>query len=215
MAKVVKFEVVDLPKIYLVGKEERYNIEVHMKGDNRVPALWDRCFADGTFSTLEKQSDFIYDPSYVGLMIDWDMGYGNFSYICGMLFKEGVTVPEGFVLREINAGKAGLCWIKGKDTADIFSHAHSLTEQAIKNSGLIPDFMSWSMELYNCPRFTAPDENGEIILDYYIPINQSYESLGNRFVSSLLATYPPFKPVRIAVQAKAHKGRCMTFCMIA
>jgi len=33
--------------------------------------------------------------------IDWDTGYGTFSYICGMLFKEGVTVPEGYVMREI------------------------------------------------------------------------------------------------------------------
>ncbi len=195
MAKVVKFEILDMPKVYLVGKEKQYNIEAHLKGENQIPALWDRCFTDGTFSTLEKQSDFIYDPSYVGLMIDWDMGYGKFSYICGMLFKEGVTVPEGFVLREINAGKVGLCWIKGKETADIFSHAHGLTEQAIKDSGLCPDFMSWSMELYNCPRFTAPDETGEIILDYYMPIGQAYESLGNRIFASLLATYPPFKPV--------------------
>lgn len=27
----------------------------------------------------------------------------------------------------------------------------------------------WCMKLYNCPRFTTPMDNGEIILDYYIP----------------------------------------------
>jgi hypothetical protein len=27
----------------------------------------------------------------------------------------------------------------------------------------------WCMELYACPRFKRPDENGNVILDYYIP----------------------------------------------
>lgn len=169
MAKLIKFEVVELPRIYLVGKELRYNMEEHMKGDNRIPAFWYKCFADNIFSILEKQPDYILDPAYVGLMMDWDKGDGNFSYICGMLFKEGVTVPEGFVLREIGTEKAGLSWIKGKDTADVCSNAHVLTEQAIKEAGLRSDRMKWCMELYNCPRFTTPDEDGQIILDYYIP----------------------------------------------
>lgn len=169
MAKLIKFEVKQLPKIYLVGKELRYDMEVHMKGDNRIPAFWEKCFAENIFSTLEKQSDYVYDTAYVGVMIDWDKGDGNFSYICGMLFKEGIPAPEGFVLREIAAGKVGLSWIKGKDTADVCSNAHVLTEQAIKDAGFPYDKIKWCMELYNCPRFTTPDENGEIILDYYIP----------------------------------------------
>jgi len=169
VAKLIKFEVKELPKIYLVGKELRYDMEVHMKGDNRIPAFWEKCFAENIFSTLEKQSDYVYDPAYVGVMMDWDKGDGNFSYICGMLFKEGISAPEGFVLREIAAGKVGLSWIKGKDTADVCSNAHVLTEQALKDAGFRYDKIKWCMELYNCPRFTTPDENGEIILDYYIP----------------------------------------------
>lgn len=169
MAKLIKFEIIELPKIYLVGKELRYSMEVHMKGDNRIPAFWGKCFTDGIFCTLEAQPDYIYDPAYVGVMMDWDKGDGDFSYICGMLFKEAIPVPEGFVLREINAGKVGVSWIKGKDTADVCSNAHTLTEQAIKDAGFNFDKMKWCMELYNCPRFTTPDEIGEIILDYYIP----------------------------------------------
>lgn len=169
MAKLIKFEVDKLPKLYLVGKELRYNMEALMKGDNRIPAFWDKCFTDEVFSTLEKQSEFIFNNAYVGVMMDWDMGDGDFSYICGMLFNEGVTAPEGFVLREIEATKVGIGWIKGKDTADVCSNAHVLTEQEIKDVGLCTGKMKWCMELYNCPRFTTPDENGEIILDYYIP----------------------------------------------
>lgn len=195
MASLFKFEIVELPKIYLVGKESKYNIELHIKGDNRIPAFWDKCLADGTFPVLEKKSEHICEPAYVGTTIDWDMGYGTFSYICGMLFKEAVTVPDGYVMRELGAEKVGLCWIKGKNTEDVCSNAHRLAEQAIKSNGFYPNQMKWTMELFNNPRYTTPDENGEIILDYYIPLAQSFESLGKRIIHPYLAAYPAFKPV--------------------
>lgn len=196
MAKVIHFEVVDLPKVYLVGKEIRHNIEDYIKGNNRIPAFWDECLADGTFLALEKQQSYIYEPAYVGACIDWDSGYGTFSYICGMLFKEGVTVPEGYVLREIGEEKIGMCWIKGKDAADVTGSAHTLTMQAIRNAGLCPNQMRWSMQLFTSSRFSIPDEKGEVILDYYIPLAKSFESLGKRFVDAFLVTYPAFKPVK-------------------
>jgi hypothetical protein len=196
MAKIIKFEVVDLPKIYLVGKEIRHNIEDFTKGNSRIPAFWDKCLADGTFSVLEKQQNHRYEPAYVGACIDWDTGYGTFSYICGMLFKEGVTVPDGYAIREIGGEKIGVCWIKGKDAADVTSSAHELTMQAIRNAGLCPNQMKWSMQLFTNPRFSTPDEKGEVILDYYMPIARSFESLGKRFVNSCLETYPAFKPVK-------------------
>ncbi len=196
MARLIKFEVVELPKIYLVGKEVKYTIEVHKKGDNRISAFWDKCLADGTFSALEKQQEYVYQPAYVGTCIYSDMGYGNFSYICGMLFKQGVTVPEGYVVHEIGEEKIGVCWIKGKDAADVCSNAHEITMQAIKNNGLCPNQMKWSMQLFTNPRFTIPDANGEVILDYYIPLAQSFDSLGKRVIYPYLATYPIFKPVK-------------------
>ncbi len=171
MSELIKFEVKRLPGIKLVGKELRYNMEAHMKGDNRIPAFWDKSFSDGIFSLLEEQTDFIFDSAYVGVMIDWDKGDGDFSYIVGMLMKDGVAVPEGYYYKDIEETDVAIGWIKGKDTADVCSSAHSLTEQAIKENGYNCDKMKWSMELYNCPRFTTPDENGDIILDYYIPIN--------------------------------------------
>ncbi len=171
MAELIKFEVVNLPKLYVIGKELRYNMEAHMKGDNRIGPFWGKCFEEKIFSTLEQQGDFIYDNAYVGIMLDWDKGDGDFSYICGMLFNEGATVPEGFVIREIKETKAALSWIKGKDTADVCMNAHPITEQAIRDNGLSTENMSWCMELYNCPRYTTPDQDGNITLDYYIPVN--------------------------------------------
>ncbi|ACL74788.1 hypothetical protein, partial [Ruminiclostridium cellulolyticum] len=68
MSELVKFEVKKLPRIKLVGKELRYNMEAHMKGDNRMPAFWDKCFANEIFLLLEKQTEFVYDSAYVGVI---------------------------------------------------------------------------------------------------------------------------------------------------
>ncbi|WP_024833748.1 GyrI-like domain-containing protein [Ruminiclostridium josui] len=173
MSELIKFEVKRLPGVKIVGKELRYNMEALMKGDNRIPDFWDKCFADGIFSLLEDQTDFIFDSSYVGVMLDWDKGDGDFSYIVGMLMKDGVSVPEGYYHKDLEETDVAIGWIKGKNTADVCSSAHPLTEQAIKEKGYKCDNMKWCMELYNCPRYTTPDENGHIVLDYYIPINDN------------------------------------------
>lgn len=195
MARVFRFEIAELPKVYLVGKETKYNIQTHIQGDNRIPAFWDKCLADGTFKELEKQAELLYEPGYVGSSINWEMGYGKFSYVCGMLFKEGVIVPEGYVMHEIGEVRVGKCWIKGKDSEDVLSNAHTLTMQAIRDQKLCPNQLKWSMQLINGQRFSIPDENGEIILDYYIALGQSFESLGKRIIYPYLAAYPDFKAV--------------------
>lgn len=173
MGKLIKLEVVNLPTLYLVGKELKINMEEHMKGNNRIPAFWDTCFSDGTFSTLEQQADFIYNPAYVGVMMDWDKGDGYFTYICGILMKEGVTAPDGFAMHVLPPTDAAVSWIQGKDVSDVCAKAHEQTEQALKEAGYNCDGIQWCMELYNCPRFTTPNENGEIILDYYIPCKKA------------------------------------------
>jgi len=45
--------------------------------------------------------------------------------------------------------------------------------QALTSLGYTNNDMTWCMELYNCPRFTEPDAQGNIILDYYIPIDSA------------------------------------------
>lgn len=171
MGEMIKLDVKKLPPLKLVGKEIRYNMESHMKGDNRMPAFWDRCFKEDIFSPLQAQVDFVYDNAYVGVMIDWDKGDGNFSYIVGMLMLEGVSIPDNYVHRDIEETDVAIGWIKGENTADVCSTAHSQTEQSLKEKGYKCAQMKWCMELYNCPRFTVPDEKGHIILDYYIPID--------------------------------------------
>lgn len=173
MAEFIQLEIKELPSLLVVGKEIRYSMEALMQGDNRLGKLWDTCFAENIFAALEAQPDYVYDSSYVGAMTDWDRGDGDFSYICGMLMREGAQVPQGYRSCKLVATRVAVGWIRGTDTADVCANAHAQTENALKEKGYDCTGMRWSMEVYNCPRFTTPDENGRIILDYYIPITNS------------------------------------------
>lgn len=168
MGKIIKCEIKELPKLFVVGKELLINMQEH-KTNNRMGGFWQDCFADGTLSTLEEQADFVFEDAYVGFMADWDKVDGNFVYVVGMLLKEGFILPEGFVARELPSQSVAIGWIQGKDTADVCAPAHELTEKALTEQGYTSQGMAWCMEYYGCPRFTTPNENGEIILDYYIP----------------------------------------------
>ncbi|MDR1705606.1 MAG: GyrI-like domain-containing protein [Clostridiales bacterium] len=171
MGTLIKFDIKEMPDVMVMGKELRHSMKEQMEGNNPLPGFWERCFADGTFSALEAQKGCVYDDSYVGVMLDWDRGDGNFSYVIGMLMNRNAELPQGYAGYKLDATKAAVGWVQGKDTADVCSNAHELTERALKEKGYKCDAMKWSMELYNCPRFTTPDGNGDIILDYYIPLD--------------------------------------------
>jgi hypothetical protein len=88
-----------------------------------------------------------------------------------MLMKHGCQIPGfGYSKTRIPETKVAAAWIKGKEQ-DSIMHAHALTEEALEEWGYrYSPICRWSMELYFCPRFTEKDENGHVILDYYIPI---------------------------------------------
>lgn len=168
MAKLIKLETIDLPKVYVVGKEIKVNMEEMMKGNSPIGEFWEKCMNDDTFETLQKQN--VYSNDYVGFMTDWDKGDGNFIYSCGMLLLDSIAPTDEYTVREIAPTKIGLSWIQGKDITDVCVNAHDMTIEALKENGQAIGNMSWSMEVYNSPRFTNPDENGNIILDYYVPL---------------------------------------------
>ncbi|MFV0399442.1 MAG: GyrI-like domain-containing protein [Oscillospiraceae bacterium] len=172
MAELVKFEIKEFPNLILAGKEIRHDNEAQMNGDNPLPAFWDKCFGDGTLTTLEGLGDQVFDDAYVGIMRDWLRGDGMFSYVVGMFLKEGAELPEGFVGYLIPAGPVAVGWIQGNDTMDVCSVAHEFTEKALREQGRTCNNMTWCGEVYGCPRYTEPDENGKIILDYYIPLDK-------------------------------------------
>jgi predicted transcriptional regulator YdeE len=171
MGKIIKLQVEELPALCVVGKQLKVDMQ-ELQKENPIPAFWGKCFSDETFATLEKLTDYIVNDAYVGWMADWSSNDGYFTYICGMLMKVDCPIPEGgFVSRTIEPSTVAIGWIQGPSTSEVCSMAHHSTQKALEEDGYSCDNAQWSMELYNCPRFTTPDENGNIILDYYIPCN--------------------------------------------
>ena len=170
MAQLINFSIKLQPSILLIGKQIRYSMQAHMQGDNRMPAFWQACFAQDTFAPLEAQGSFLYDDAYVGTMTDWDKGDGDFSYIVGMLMKPGATIPQGYAAKPLPTCQVAIGYIKGKDTQDVCAHAHALTEAALRKAGHKCDAIPWCMERYG-EAFAMPDADGDIVLDYYIPLD--------------------------------------------
>lgn len=170
MDDLVKFEIIKLPKIYIVGKGLRYSDNALNNGDNRLPAFWNECYKENIFAPLEFQKEYVFDSSPVGVFLDWYLGDGDFSYIVGLMMKEGVIVPSGYCCRELDETEVALCWVKCKSLNDTRTVSFDSAAKAINDSGRSFTNMKWCIDLYHHTRSTTQDENGNVILDCYIPI---------------------------------------------
>lgn len=170
MNELVKFKIVELPKIYIVGKQLQYSDDALNSGDNRLPAFWNKCCAERIFTPLDRQTNYVFKHSPAGVFLDWDLGDGDFSYIVGLLMKEGAAAPPGYIVRELKQTKAAWCQIKCKALKDTRSVPFESTAKAIRESGYNCSHMKWCIDLYHPLRSAIPDENGHVILDCYIPV---------------------------------------------
>lgn len=132
-------------------------------------AKWGEWFATERFAPLEALCAFPNEENgYVGLMRCPEGG--AFEYWIGVFAPEDTAVPPGYQYTDIPAGDVGTCWIYGReDNGELFGmDAHNLCVSKIAEQGREPADHSWFFELYNCPRYTTPDEQGKVILDYGI-----------------------------------------------
>ncbi len=91
------------------------------------------------------------------------------QYWLGMFTPADTPVPEGFDCVDFPAAAdLGTCWIYGKE-----SEVHALCGQcrpAIEEVGMTvwqdAEGAAWCFENCTCPRYTTPDGEGNIILDY-------------------------------------------------
>ena len=109
---------------------------------------------------------------------DWENGGGYvglerrangqpFEYWISMFTPANTTVPEGFAYMDFSEVNLGTCWIYGKEKEVHNTKAckGAVIDQGLKlwtddNGGV------WSFENCTCPRYTTPDEQGNIIMDY-------------------------------------------------
>ena len=136
-------------------------------------AKWGEWFDNKWFEAIEKQiggkaaSNSICEDgdSYIGLMRD--KHDEPFQYWIGMFAPSDTVVPDGFEYTDFPGGELGVCWIYGKED-EVYGLEGECGEKLEKEFKVNTD---WCFERYVCPRFTTPDEKGNIILDICFFIN--------------------------------------------
>lgn len=157
MAKIVKVYKEEMPELLLIGK--------CYHGSDRdehgtFAQKWEEWFSNGWFDEPKEPAS----DAYVGAM---RMNEGVFEYWIGVMCKPSAAVPNGFCSVSLPKCSASVAYIKGKDDPELYS-MHEECLKAFKNAGYDIPEDTWYIERYACPRFTEPDENGEVILDYIV-----------------------------------------------
>ncbi|MEZ3462918.1 MAG: hypothetical protein K1W23_12410 [Lachnospiraceae bacterium] len=135
---------------------------------------WGEWFANGWFDTIENSmggTDQILavwenGGAYVGL--ERRKNGELLEYWIGMFTPGNTEVPEGFEQIDLSKSSLGTCWIYGRE--DEVHGAVGNCWEAVRNAGMEiaadDDGAVMSFENCLCPRFTTPDEKGNVILDY-------------------------------------------------
>lgn len=163
MPEITKVYREALPNLRLIGK--RYTESDPGGG---FGSKWGEWFEKGWFKPLEDIGYLAENgDAYIGCM---RVAGGVFEYWIGMFVADGSVVPDGYEYADIPAGDIAVCWIYGReDNGEVYGEGpHNMCIEKIKEAGWeVADGM-WFFERYNCPRFTTPDADGKIILDYCV-----------------------------------------------
>jgi hypothetical protein len=161
-AEIIKCERISHPPLRFIGKRFTGYPD------------WSLFWANNWFEEIEKAGERagLNDGSYCVLT---GFTAEGIEFYLGEFFPAKTPVPEGFDHADLPAMEAGICYIKGteKDCVDfVVYHREQLLAELSKNGmtaaqGAAPPRWA-SFERDNCPRWTTPDGDGKVILDYAI-----------------------------------------------
>ena len=133
---------------------------------------WGEWWQNDWFSVLEKNERIpMNGDAYIGAV---HIVNGMPEYWIGMFFPVDTAVPEEFDFVDMEALEYAVCYLYDKEgSGDFYSmETHNQCLEELKSLGLKRKEDDWCFERYNCPRFTTPDEEGNVILDYGISIEE-------------------------------------------
>ena len=158
--KILEITKETCPAARLIGKKYEHNPN------------WGEWWANNWFAALEIFPALpMNGDAYIGAVHIVD---GMPEFWIGMFFSQDTEVPEGFEFVDIEPLNYAVCFLQAKEgSGDFYTmETHNQCLEAVKAQGLKRKEDDWCFERYNCPRFTTPDENGEVILDYGIAIEE-------------------------------------------
>lgn len=97
---------------------------------------------------------------------------GELEYWIGFFCPPGTEAPAGYEAVDITPRRYAVLWKKGDEhNGELYGLAsHNLGLAELKRQGWTRIEDDWCFERYNCPRFTTPDADGRVILDYGISV---------------------------------------------
>ena len=164
MAKLEKIEFLDFGPCRVIGKA----IRTAGMGEavNPIPALWKRCFSDGSLERLFGMRAYLTDVRCpIGFMDE--PGEQDLRYIVGLYMRPDTPVPEGYAFRDIPALRIARSTVCGQEN-EVYAEAHDKTIQAIEQNGgriRYPD-QYFSAEVY----VSEPGDPEHFVLQYDMTI---------------------------------------------
>jgi hypothetical protein len=156
-----------LPALRLIGK--RYT-DGDRGANGTFGNRWEEWFQQGWFKPIEALGPLPGNGNaYLGAMRCLN---GSFEYWIGMFFPAGTVAPAGYSFADLAEGDIATCYIYGReDTGELYGlEPHNACMKQVAEKGFTIKKDPWFFERYVCPRFTTPDEQGKVILDYCIYI---------------------------------------------
>ena len=177
--EIIKTYRVHFPAMRLIGK--RYT-DADRGADGSFGNRWGEWHGNGWFNLLEGAAKPV-DGEYgqLGLMtFRTDHQHlppeeNGFTYWIGIFFPPETPVPDGFDHLDLPESDVGINWIYGSDSnGEIFgSEPHTASYNKLNendwgelNQSAGGEKLIVFFENYTCPRYTTPDEKGNVILDY-------------------------------------------------
>ena len=156
--QILRVEQESCPATRFIGKRYADNVN------------WEEWWSNNWFDVLESISGLpINDNGYIGAVHIVD---GMPEYWIGMFFPADTDVPSGFEYVDIEPLNYAVFYLYGRENSSEFytMETHDMCLEELKVHNLIRKEDDWCFERYNCPRFTTPDDNGNVILDYAVSL---------------------------------------------
>lgn len=163
MAEIIRTYKQSVPATRFIGRKDPLN-----GGGWGEGATWAALSEIEKAAGSEANAYFEDAGAYIGLL-HFDKKPNPLGYWIGIFAPAETPVPEGFEYFDFPAQNFGVAWIQGKDMGDIGQQFRNV-KKSLKTAGmkivLQDDRTCFQFERYPCPRYTTPDENGNIICDY-------------------------------------------------
>lgn len=133
-------------------------------------ANWNEWRENGWFAKLEVMQGLpINDNGYIGAV---RVAEGRPEYWIGMFFPANMKVPERFDYVDMEPLTYAVFYLYGNpDSGELYAmETHTMCLEELTAQAWRRKEDGWRFERYNCPRFTTPDEQGNVVLDYGISI---------------------------------------------